>query len=100
MAALDAAFPLTQADHALGIAEHLELNVARALDEFFHVKIAVAESGCGFGLGRVEQMLQFTFCADHPHAAPAPAGRSLHDYGITDLPCPSLGLFGAGDHAI
>ena len=46
MAALDAAFALAQADHvAVLVGQHLELDVARALDELLHVEIAVAEGG-------------------------------------------------------
>ena len=62
MAALDAAFALAQAHHvAVLVGQHLELDVARALDELLHVEIAVAERRRRFRLRRVEQVGQLLF---------------------------------------
>ncbi len=59
MAALDAALALAQADHvAVLVGQHLELDVARALDELLHVEIAVAEGRRRLGLRRVKEIGQ------------------------------------------
>src|SRR6266481_10027631 len=98
---LNAAFALAQADHvAMGVSQHLKFNMARALNELLHVKIAVAE-GCGsFRLGRVEQRLKFRFAADHAHAAPAAAGGRFYDHRVADLRGPLTRFFGRADHPI
>ncbi len=56
MAALDGAFALKESgDVAVLIGQHLELDVAGLLDELLHVELAVAESICRFGRGRVDR---------------------------------------------
>src|SRR5438045_2209172 len=100
MAALDTAFSFTQADHVVRIAQHLELDVARVLDKFFHIKVAVAESSRSFPLGGVEQMLQFALGAYDPHTTPTATRGGLHDDRITDVFRPFPGLLSVGNHAI
>src|SRR5580765_2999521 len=99
--ALDAAFALAQADDApVRVAQHLELNVARPLNELFHVEIAIAEGRRGFRLRGVERTFQFGLTADHAHAAAATASRSLHDHWIANLRCPFTRFFGRRNHAV
>src|SRR5437868_15057925 len=72
MTALNAAFALAQTGNiAVLVSQHLELNVPGALNELFHVEVAVAKRSCRLRLSRVEQVRQFLFAADYPHAATA-----------------------------
>ena len=49
MAALHRAIALAEMDRvALAVGEHLDLDVARVLEEFLHVDLIVAERGFGF----------------------------------------------------
>ena len=65
MAALQRAFALAQMDHvAMLIAQHLKLDVARALDQLFHVNVGAAESLLGFRSGGLKRGDQFSLrCA-------------------------------------
>src|SRR5207237_1340512 len=86
MAALDAALAFAQADDfAVGISQHLELDVARALQKFFQVEIALAKSGGGLGLGCAKKVGQFVVATDNAHAAAASARGRLHYDGIANL---------------
>src|SRR5262249_6495582 len=101
MPPLDAALSLTQADDfAVLVAQHLELDMARALDEFLHVEIAVAECGCGFSLRGVEELIDLTFLSDNAHAAATASGRRLYDHRIANRFRPFHSFFRAGNHAI
>ena len=100
VAALDGALALAEADHvAVLVGQHLELDVARLLDELFHVEIAVAERRRRLRLRRVKQVGQFFVAADDAHAAPAAAGRGLHDHREADLLRPLERFVRRGDHA-
>src|SRR5215510_4343005 len=89
MAPLNTAFPLTNTDHlAVTVAKHLKFDVAGALDEFFHVKIAIAESSRRFGMCCLKQVGQIFCATDHAHTTAPAAGRCLQDYRISDLLCP------------
>src|SRR5579859_47919 len=86
MPTLDGALTFAQADDfAEGVAEDLELDVARALDELLHVEVAVAESGRRLRLGLPEKPRQLCFFTDDAHAASTAAGRRFDDDGIADL---------------
>ena len=53
VAALHRAVAFAEVDRvALAVGQHLDLDVARVLEEFLHVDHVVAERGLGFGLGR------------------------------------------------
>ena len=55
MAALDGAFALAQVDHvAVAIAEQLDFDVARALDQLLDVDFGIAEGALGFAGGVAE----------------------------------------------
>ena len=59
VAALDAAFAFTQADDiAILVAQYLELDVARPLDELLHVEVTVPESRRSLRLRGVEHVRQ------------------------------------------
>ena len=65
MPPLNAAFALAQAHHvAEGVGQHLELDVPRALDVFFHVECAVAEGSSRFALRGVEQLRQLFLASE------------------------------------
>ncbi len=57
-------------------AEHLELDVARTLEEFLHVDRIVAERGECFGAGDGDSVQQRCFAVHHAHAAAAAAART------------------------
>src|SRR5437868_73986 len=100
MAPLNAALALTQADYvSKSVGQNLELDVAGPLDELFHVKVAVAESGCGLRLRRVEQRRQLALAANDAHAAASATGRRFHDDGIADGLGPLQGLALGCEHA-
>ncbi len=59
MAALDGALALEERGHmAVLVGQHLELDVARLLDELLHVELAVAEGVCGLSGGGMEEIGQ------------------------------------------
>ena len=65
MATLHGAVPLAQMnDIAVAVREHLKLDVPRALQEFLHVDLVVAERRQRLGLGDVDGIQQRGFgCA-------------------------------------
>ena len=86
VAALHRAVALAQADHvAVVIAQHLELDVARALEEFLHVDRVVAEGGQRLGLGDGDRAQQRALGVHHAHAAAAAAARGLDDHRVADV---------------
>src|SRR5256714_6992748 len=86
LAPLDGAIALAQVDHvAVGIAHHLYLDVAAALQVLFHVKLAVAEGALRLGLRRGKDLPQLGLAWDHAHAAPAPSGGGLEDDRVADV---------------
>ena len=70
MAALDGALALEErGDIAVLIGQHLELDVARLLDELLHVELAVAEGVGSLGGCGMEKIGQFFSVAHDAHAA-------------------------------
>ena len=60
VAALDGALALKERGHvAVLVGQHLELDVARLLDELLHVELAVAEGVGRLGVGGVEEVGEF-----------------------------------------
>ena len=101
VAALDGALAFAEAhDIAVLVSEHLELNVAGALDELLHVEVAVAESVGGLGGGLLIQGGQIVGAAADAHAATAAAGDGFEDDGIADGPGPLERLALALDDAV
>ncbi len=86
VAALDRAFALAEIDDvAVLIAEHLDLDVARMLDELLDEHAVVAEAGQALALGRLEALAHVLLGPGEPHALAAAAGRGLHHHRIADV---------------
>ena len=101
MAALDGALALKErGDVAVLVGEHLELDVARLLDELLHVELAVAEGVGGFSGGGMEEVGQFFGSAHDAHAATAAAGLGFENDGVADLCGDVLRFFCGGDDAV
>ena len=104
VAALDRAVALAEVDDvALGIAQDLELDVARVLDEFLDVNPAVAERLLRLAAGGVVALDEGDIAVRGAHALAAAAGHGLdHDRVadlLGDLQCLLLGVddvLGAG----
>jgi hypothetical protein len=74
VAALDRAVALEQVDHvAVCVAQHLHLDMARALDQLLQIDLVLAEGGLGLAPAFRRLAGEVGFRADHPHAAPAAA---------------------------
>ncbi len=101
MAALDGALALEErGDVAVLVGQHLELDVARLLDELLHVEFAVAEGVGGFSGCGVEEIGQLFGRAHDAHAASAAAGLGFEDDGVADLRGNVLGFFRGGEDAV
>src|SRR5579862_53179 len=101
VAALDAALAFAQAnDVAMLVGQHLKLDVARPLDELFHVEVAVAEGARSLRLCGVVEVGQLLFAADHPHTAPPATRGGLHDNRKADAARPLHGLVCRSDDAV
>ena len=86
VAALHGAVALAQVDHvAVVVGEHLELDVARLLEEFLHVDLGVAEGGERLGLGDADRVQQRGVGVHDAHAAAAAAARCLDDHRVADI---------------
>ena len=70
---------------ALAVGQHLDLDVARVLQELLHVDLFVAERGLGFALGGLDGGVQRSLGVHHAHTAPAAAARGLDDDRVADL---------------
>src|SRR5437867_52862 len=95
MAALDRALALVKVDgRQLAVAEHLDLDVARAIEVALDVDVAPAERGLGTPGRRRERRRQVLGLVHPRHADAATAGHCLEDHGIPDLASDALGLTG------
>ena len=100
VAALDGAFALAQVDDvAVLVAEHLDLDVARVLDELLDEHAIVAEARLGLRAGRAEALLGLLGVEGDAHALAAAAGRGLDHDGIADLGGDLDGVLGVRDLA-
>ena len=70
---------------ALGVAEDLELDVVRVLDEFLDVNPAVAERFFGLAAGGVVALNQRDVVVGRAHPASATAGHGLDHHGVADF---------------
>jgi len=101
MTPLNRALAFSQADHvAVFVGQYLELDVARVLDIFLQVEIAVAESGRRLRLRLAVKRGQFIFIAHNTHAASAAARRGFQNDRKLHLPRPLARLFRRRNHAI
>ena len=98
MAALDGALALAEVHHvAVGVGQHLDLDVARRLDIALEVDGGVAEGAARLAPRRAQRARQLAGGADHAHALAAAAhGRLDHD-GIAHLGRHARGLGVVGD---
>ncbi|GAA4010595.1 hypothetical protein GCM10022280_04810 [Sphingomonas swuensis] len=98
VAALDAALALAEVeDVAVLVAEQLDLDMARALDELLDEHPVVAEAGEALALGRLEAVAHVLFGPGEAHALAAAAGRGLHHHRIADLARDPDRIVGGGD---
>ena len=86
MTALDRALALAQVHGAGAVGEHLDLDVARPLNEFLEVDPGVAEGFQRLARGGLERAGQLVRRPHHPHPLPASAGRRLHHHRISEFP--------------
>ena len=85
VAALHRAVALAQLDRVpVLVGEHLDLDVARVLEELLHVHRRVAEGRAGFGARRLHRVDQRRLGVHDAHAAPAAAARRLDDDRVAD----------------
>ena len=86
VAALQRAIALEQVDDiAVAVAEHLHLDMARALDVFLDQDMGIAEAGRCLALARGERVDEVRWLFDQPHALAAAAGHRLDQHRIADL---------------
>ena len=98
VAALDRAFALVQVDDiAMLVAEHLDLDVARLVDEFLNENAIVTEGGDRFGTGSLETFLGFAGIEGDAQALAAAARGRLDHHGIADGVGDLHSLFPIGD---
>ena len=85
VAALQRAVALAEMDGAaLAVAQHLDLDVARAREKFLEIERVVAERGLGLGARGRERGGELLRRVRDLHAAPAAAGRRLHQHRKAD----------------
>ncbi len=85
VAPLDRAVALEQMDGvAVGVAEHLHLDMAGALDQLFEIDLVLAEGGLGLALGLRHLAAEIGLGADGAHAAAATAPGGLQHHRIAD----------------
>ncbi len=100
VATLDRAFALAEIENiAMLVAQHLDLDMPRILDEFLDEHAVVAKARQPLALGRLESLTHVLLAVRQPHPLAAAAGRSLHHHRITDLARDPHRLVGIGNLA-
>src|SRR5690554_2339494 len=95
VASLHGAVALAQPDSvAAPICKHLNLDMARVLEELLHIDFGIIEGGTGFITSHGHSAQQCRFGVDDAHAATATATGRLDDDGIADIACGLHDLFG------
>src|SRR6516165_1082774 len=74
--------------------------MARLRDVFLEIHSTIIESRAGLRLRDAEALAQDLLVPRDAHAAPAAAGRSLHDHRETDLASDADGLVDVGQDAV
>jgi hypothetical protein len=86
VAALERALALEQVDRvAAAVAQHLDLDVARALDQLVEIDRVVGERRLRQALGTLERLEQRGLVARHAHALAAAAECGLHHHRVAEL---------------
>ena len=86
VATLHGAVAFAQHQHvAVVVAQHLEFDMARLLEELLHVHLAIAEGRQGLRAGDIDGAVQRGVGVDHAHAATAAAAGSLDDDRVADF---------------
>ena len=70
---------------AVGIAEDLEFDMARAFDQFFEVDLGCAKTAVGHRARTLHGTQQFAFIFSRQHSDAAPAARRLHQHRKADF---------------
>ena len=85
VAALHGAVALAQIHGvAVGVGQHLELDVARVFQELLHIHHGIAECRLRFALGHGDGVQERRLGVHHAHAASAAAAGGLDDHRIAD----------------
>ena len=86
VAALHRAVALEQMHQiAMTVAEHLDLDMARAAHQLLQIDLVVAEGGLCLAAGHIQRGGEFVLVFDHPHAATATAPAGLQHQRVADL---------------
>src|SRR4051812_38747662 len=85
MPALDRALALAEREHAVGIAQDLNLHVSGRSDDLLEVEARIAEGRLGLGSGGLKRAVELVLAVDGAHALAAAAGRSLEQDRISEL---------------
>src|SRR5579863_1449505 len=86
VAALHGAVALAEVnDVAVAVSQHLEFDVPRALQEFLHVHLVVAEGRVRLGTRDADCVQERGVSVHHAHAAPAAAARGLDKDRVADV---------------
>ena len=100
VAALDRAFALAEIEAvAVAVRQHLDLDVARVLDELLDEHAVVGEAGARLVGGGAEALARLLVAARDAHALAAAAGRGLDHDRIADFLGDLHRLVGILDHA-
>src|SRR6476659_7361440 len=76
MTALNRAFALAEREHtAVGIAQHLHLDVSRRGDQLLEVQRAVAKRRLGLTARALERVVEVIGSLDQAHSLPGTSGR-------------------------
>ena len=87
-------------DVAVGVAEHLDLDVARPNDSLLQIHGVVCEGRLRFAARASQGRLELVLGVDEAHPPPAAAGRRLQHDRITDARRGGLGLLGGREAAV
>ena len=95
MAALERAIPAAEPEcRAIGIRQHLDLDVARMFQEFFGIDLGIAEGAARFLADERKRISKLRTRPDDAHAATAAAACRLEDQRKANLGGYSLQGFG------
>src|SRR4029077_16278575 len=72
-------------DVAVAVRQHLEFDVPRALQEFLHVHLVIAEGGVCLGARDADRVQERSVGVHHAHAAPAATARGLDNDRVADV---------------